>query len=195
MNHDDHADSPFTVLIVCTANQCRSPMAEILLRDAVADLGLDWVVGSAGTRAIDGQPMHPKAHDVLVGRGHDPGDWTSRALTPQLVESADLVLTAEAVHRSQVVTLVPAALAHSFLFLQFARLATQVAPLPDSPGPGTGSLLRAAVLDARAHLQPVPAGSEDIEDPIGRRRRAFKACADTLEAAVATMLDPVRSAG
>ncbi len=194
MNHDDHAGAPFTVLIVCTANQCRSPMAEVLLRDAAAGLGLDWVVRSAGTRAVEGRPMHPKAHDVLVERGHDPSDWTSHELTPQLVETADLVLTAEAAHRSQVVTLVPASLTRSFLLLQFARLATQVAPLPKATGVDTGRQLMTAVLDARAHLQPVPAGSEDIEDPIGRRRRAFRACADTLDAAVATILEPVQRA-
>lgn len=193
MEHDDQAGAPFTVLIVCTANQCRSPMAEVLLRDAARARGLDWIVRSAGTRAVDGRPMHPKARAVLVARGHDTDGWTSTALTPQVIEDADLVLTAEALHRSEVVTLVPSALTHSFLLRQFARLAAHARPLTDAPGPKTGPLLVDAVLEARAHVQPVPPGSDDIEDPIGRRKRAFKACADLLGAAVIAMFDPLRS--
>lgn len=192
MKDDDRARAPFTVLIVCTANQCRSPMAEILLRDAARARGLDWVVRSAGTRAVEGRPMDPKARAVLVERGHDPGGWTSMPLTPQLVEEADLVLTAEALHRSEVVTLVPAALTHSFLLLQFARLAGHSRPVAQPRGPKSGQLLVEAVTEARAHVQPVPPGSDDIEDPVGRRKRAFRACADVLEAAVEALLDPLR---
>jgi len=191
----DRAGAPFTVLVVCTANQCRSPMAEILLRDAVRARGLDWVITSAGTRAVDGEPMHPKARAVLVERGHDPSGWTSTALTPKLIEHADLVLTAESLHRSEVVTLAPAALTRSFLMLQFARLAGHVPPLSDARGPKAGPLLLDAVLDARAHVQPVPPGSEDVDDPIGRRMRAYRVCADVLQAAVEALLQPLRGEG
>ena len=37
------------LLMVCLGNICRSPMADGLLRKKVADIGLNWIVDSAGT--------------------------------------------------------------------------------------------------------------------------------------------------
>ena len=53
----DDAVPHFRVLLVCTANQCRSPMAQFVLQRAVDRLGLDWEIGSAGTRARNGAAM------------------------------------------------------------------------------------------------------------------------------------------
>ena len=39
----------YTVMTVCTGNICRSPMAEIILRDMIRKQGLDWLTDSAGT--------------------------------------------------------------------------------------------------------------------------------------------------
>jgi len=45
------SEPSFGVLFVCTANHCRSPIAEHLLRRELASRDLDWSVASAGTRA------------------------------------------------------------------------------------------------------------------------------------------------
>ena len=52
-----------TLLVVCTGNTCRSPMAEALARRALADKP-GWRVVSAGIGAINGQP--PSAHGVTA---------------------------------------------------------------------------------------------------------------------------------
>ena len=39
---------PIDVLLLCTANQCRSPMAEVLLRHHLAAAGIEATVSSAG---------------------------------------------------------------------------------------------------------------------------------------------------
>ncbi|RMG36458.1 MAG: low molecular weight phosphotyrosine protein phosphatase, partial [Gammaproteobacteria bacterium] len=56
-----------SVLLVCTANICRSPMAEALLRDHLKAKGLDRrvKVASAGIRAMAGMPPDPRALAAL----------------------------------------------------------------------------------------------------------------------------------
>ena len=49
------------ILIVCTGNICRSPLAEQLLRQNLTAAGIDAVVTSAGTRAMTGSAMTPEA--------------------------------------------------------------------------------------------------------------------------------------
>ena len=57
------------VLAVCTMNQCRSPMIELLLRRAAAaEPALDWSVSSAGTHAFQGA-TGPLAAEMLAERG------------------------------------------------------------------------------------------------------------------------------
>ena len=58
-----------TVLFICTANQCRSPMAEVIGRDLLtrANPAAEWQVGSVGVRAVDGYPATP-ASATVAGR-------------------------------------------------------------------------------------------------------------------------------
>ena len=62
------------VLFVCTADQCRSPMAELLFQQALQHRGERpaWDVSSAGTFAPDGRPMHPLARGT--GRPRNRGE-------------------------------------------------------------------------------------------------------------------------
>jgi protein-tyrosine phosphatase len=82
------------VLLVCTGNLCRSPMAEGLLRARLArdEERHDWEVGSAGVWTVDGRP--PSAYGVaaMVQRGIDIGDHRSRNITREMMADADLVL-------------------------------------------------------------------------------------------------------
>ena len=49
----------FKILIVCTGNTCRSPMAEGILKSILKDRGItDIEVSSAGVRAVRGAPLH-----------------------------------------------------------------------------------------------------------------------------------------
>ena len=83
-----------TVLVVCTGNLCRSPMAEglLLARLARDEARRDWQVKSAGTWATDGRSASAHAIVEMARRGIDLHAHRSRNVTRDMLAEADLVL-------------------------------------------------------------------------------------------------------
>ncbi len=88
-----------SVLFICTANQCRSPMAEGLLRLQVGLDNPDWRISSAGTWAYDGTPASQNSVLVLKERGLDLSGHLSRTVDGDSIASHRLVLTMEKGHK------------------------------------------------------------------------------------------------
>lgn len=82
------------VLMVCTGNVCRSPMAEGLLRARLARVG-HGTVESAGIAALVGRPAEPFAVEAMARRGIDISAHRARQLTPELLSQADVVFVME----------------------------------------------------------------------------------------------------
>ena len=173
--------APFRILVVCTANQCRSPLVEFALRRRCRQQGLDWSISSAGTRAMPGEPVHPYVRRLLEGHGDDQAGWASQRLSAELIGSADLVLASALDNRNQAVRLCPEAATRTFLLLPFARACGVWAD-----GLGTtrdsAETLRRRVAEIRQRLPATEQGA-DLPDPIGRRYRVFRQLDRTVEAA------------
>jgi len=91
------------ILLVCTGNTCRSPIAEALAKRALAERGTASVtVGSAGTGAWDGAPVSEGAYLVGLERQIDMSRHQATLLTREIVNGADLILTMARHHRARV---------------------------------------------------------------------------------------------
>lgn len=98
-----HREIMKRILLVCTGNICRSPLAAVLMQRAVQERGVDGIeVSSAGTGAWDGAPASEGAYLVGLEQGLDLSGHRARLLTRDLVEQSDLILTMARHHRARV---------------------------------------------------------------------------------------------
>ncbi|MCA9133652.1 MAG: Sua5/YciO/YrdC/YwlC family protein [Planctomycetales bacterium] len=110
-----HRLSQLIVLLVCTGNTCRSPMAETILRDMLTRRYPQLFNGqmppasilSAGLSAFPGGPASPEAVSVLKKRGLNLSAHQSRSLTERSLKHADLILTMTQSHRTAIVERMP----------------------------------------------------------------------------------------
>lgn len=189
-------DSPtYKVLVVCTANICRSPMLEVLLRRDVAEAGLDVVVGSAGLLA-GGSMADEYAVEAMGVRGLDIGAHRSRNLGEVAIEDHDLVLGLAREHVRSVAVDHPRVYRRTFTVKEFVRRGTDAGP------PVAGESMEEWIARVRAgrrsseHLGASP--FDDVADPYGLGAGAFARTADELEAlsgAVTAMLSDGLAAG
>lgn len=94
------------VLLVCSGNTCRSPLAEVLLRDALASAGRDDVtVTSAGTGAWDGAPASEGSYLVALERGLDLSRHRARVVTRDMIDDADVILAMGSSHLKRLIDL------------------------------------------------------------------------------------------
>ena len=201
----------FRILVVCTGNVCRSPMAEVMLRqqlqERLKDRAEDLSVSSAGTLGLIGEPIQPQARDLLLadlpaaqlrpgphGLERDVFGFRARRLEPELLDGVDLVLGAAREHRSAAVGMAPHLVCKAFTVLELARLAGPAArairardadPPPDVHG--RQLVERAAAL--RATVRPLHADADDIPDPFGHQSDKFEQVAVQLRAAVESIVD------
>ncbi|WP_052748651.1 arsenate reductase/protein-tyrosine-phosphatase family protein [Microbacterium sp. Ag1] len=72
---------PWRVLFVCVGNICRSPLAELVLRDMAAEHGLNVEAASVGVSAMHGDPMDPGTLATAERHGLDGSAHFARRLT------------------------------------------------------------------------------------------------------------------
>ena len=165
------------LLVVCTANMCRSPMAAALLAARLNGVPELLPVESAGLLA-GGSPASHEAVRAVAARGCDLSGHVSRRLTAELLADASLVLAMERRHLREALLIDPGVLTRSFTLREIVRRAE-----------AHGS--RRAEQPLAEWLADLGAGrtsgdlfgddeADDIADPVGRGRRHFNRLADEL---------------
>jgi protein-tyrosine phosphatase len=101
------------ILVVCVGNICRSPTAEVLLRDRLKDRGIQ--VESAGLAAIVGASVDPIAESVLQANGLTAAGHVARQLSREMVSAAAMVVAMDKRHISAIQALSPEARGKTFL--------------------------------------------------------------------------------
>lgn len=109
-----------TVVFVCTGNTCRSPMAQVLLQNMLAEHGGRFQVLSAGTAADNGDAAAPSAIEVMHRAGLHLHEHRSTRLSYRLVEQADVLLTMTDAHKQYIVQYYPEAKFKTFTLKQYA---------------------------------------------------------------------------
>ena len=121
------------ILLVCTGNTCRSPLAEALLRRALDEAGVSGVeVSSAGTGAWIGEPVSEGAYLVGLERGLDLANHRARLLNEKLIAENELILTLARGHRKKVQAL--GGDAKTSPLGEYAGLSGDAAEVPDPVG-------------------------------------------------------------
>jgi tRNA threonylcarbamoyl adenosine modification protein (Sua5/YciO/YrdC/YwlC family) len=142
------------ILLICTGNTCRSPMAEVFMRqrlarhakcrpDELEDNG--FIIRSAGLSAASGCPPTAEAVTVMQEHGMDLSAHESQPLTEQLVRHADRILAMTSAHLLAIVNRWPSAADRTMLLL------------PDQA---------------------------DLADPIGSAVDAYRSCAEQIKVGI-----------
>ena len=157
------------LLVVCTGNAARSVMAGFMLQYLSEVGGLGVEVATAGTHAVDGQPVSLRTRAALVAVDQladaPVGRHRSHQLTDADLDRADLVVAMEADHVR-------------YVRRHHARAAGRTATirrLCAELDPGTAPLsVRLDALDlASVELH----ADEDVADPAGRDEEVYVGCA------------------
>jgi protein-tyrosine phosphatase len=152
------------VLFVCTANLCRSPMAEGVFRALVERAGMAdaFEIASAGTsEKFVGQSPAPAALEMAASRGYDISNIRARQVTGDDIAHFDYPLAMDSSHLVEMRWLAPRALVGKpKLFLSFAP----------------------------------PMGVVDVADPIGGPRAGFERALSLIEAGCKGLLERVKPA-
>ena len=108
------------ILMVCAANICRSPMAQLVLQQKLRNAGLaaKIKVESAGTHAlVNGKSPDPRVLTVLARRNYKADKKKAKQLAYQDFEAFDLILAMDASNMAALLGLCPPQYHHKLEYL------------------------------------------------------------------------------
>lgn len=176
------------IVIVCTANVCRSPMAGAMLAAASDAHGLDLDIRTGGLDVHE-LPVDPQAVAAMAARGLDISEHVPHLVEPADVDEADVVLTMTREHLRRIATDFPDSFPRTFTVKEMVRRLGRFGV----PSPFDTTRLH----DGRSPADLMGDSiDDDILDPFGGPPDVYRHCVDELDTAtgsIATMLRLART--
>jgi low molecular weight protein-tyrosine phosphatase len=178
------------VLVVCTGNVCRSPIAEGLLRASFeARMKRDVPeVTSAGTRGWTGSGADPNSIRVAMEHGIDISGHLARRLDPEEVARSTVIIGMAIEHVDTVVYEVPEVRSRAFTLKELVRLVEALPPVEREGRDPVHDRVEAAEDLRRRGFAGNPHDLE-IPDPLGMPFEAFRGVAGELDAWCSRLAD------
>jgi protein-tyrosine phosphatase len=174
------------IVVLCTANVCRSPMAAALLARRLAVLGVTVPVRSAGM-ICSGDPPHPEVISVMASYGIEIASHRSRIVCAADLASASLVLTMARDNLRHAAITEPGAWPRAFTLKELIRRGERIGPRP--PGePLSGWLSRTHAGRERTSMLG-DSLDDDVADPAGGPLRAYADTAGLLDRLVTRLAE------
>jgi protein-tyrosine phosphatase len=170
--------APASILVLCSANQCRSPMTAALLNRRLGALLSPVAVRSAGLLQ-EGEPPSPGAISALVPYSLDISGYRSHRVTVADLTWADLVLGMAREHVRHAVVTAPDTWPRAFTLKELVRRGEEIGPA--KPGEPLADWLDRVHegRDRTALLGDSPV--DDVADPMGGPPRAYADTAALLD--------------
>jgi len=165
------------ILVVCTANQCRSPVGAGELARHAIQRSIDVTIDSAGF--MEGG-FEPPSEIVHAGRafGLDLSNHRSRQLDANLVNSADLIVTMTRRHVRELAVTYPGTWQRTFTIRELVRRGQSIGPLAAQLTPD------AWIAGLHEGRQPSDLlgtdETDDVQDPMGGIQNDYDVMAETL---------------
>lgn len=135
---DRNGEAPaIKILFVCTANICRSPMAEGVFRSLVGRAGMDaaFTIDSAGIlHGHVGEAPSRLAVRTAARRGYNIGGLRARQISAPDIERFDLIVTMTRRHLDGLCSIAPPGLTHRLYLLTAFGPPTGTVDIPDPYG-------------------------------------------------------------
>ena len=162
----------FELVVVCTGNRARSPIAEGFLRRLLADLPVE--VHSFGTLELTGAPALPEALEAAAAFDLDISAHRARTLSGEDLSQADLVLGFESSHLAAAVIDGGAPRERVFSLPELVELIEAAGAAQE-----TDPIARARQTIATAHARRlVESPLAELADPLGQSSKVYR---DTVE--------------
>ncbi|MGV8909828.1 MAG: hypothetical protein ACOH1Y_12665 [Propionicimonas sp.] len=174
------------ILFVCEGNVCRSVLAAGVLQKALS-ITQGVTVASAGTHALVGDAADTMTLGIAARLGVSLDEHRARQLTPDLLATADMVVTATRQIRSTAVQTYPPSVKYSFTMRQLARILKATPTSFDTgglTGPALVTALARSVNQEKGRLVAPQGDDDNIVDPRGRPLRVHEQSAEAIVDAV-----------